>query len=244
MLEGLYSAAAGMAAQQQRLDALSNDVANVSTSGYKRTRVAFRDLVYGEGAPATAPGVTRGAGAAAEMMGRGFAQGALRQTERPLDVAIEGRGFFQVRRPDGGVGLTRDGSFSLDASGALVTASGGRLEPAITVPRGTSADDVAIAPDGTVSASGRRLGRIELVTVPATEGLTSTGDGLFSPTAASGAPAPVTGARLTQGAIEASNVDLGDAMVDLMDAQRSFQLASRAIEMQDRMMEIANGVKR
>jgi flagellar hook-basal body protein len=114
----MYSAAAGMAAQQQRLDALSNDLANTGTTGYKKLRVAFRDLVYTPTGPGAAPGVQEGAGAAATLVGRGAAQGALQRTDRPLDVALQGPGFLQVRRADGAQVLTRDGNLQLDAQGA------------------------------------------------------------------------------------------------------------------------------
>jgi flagellar basal-body rod protein FlgG len=241
MLEGLYTAAAGMAAQQQRMDALSNDVANTNTAGYKKVRVGFRDLVYqsvGTG------GVRTGSGAAAVDLGRGFEQGALQQTDQPTDLAIEGDGYFQVRRSSTGqLALTRNGSFQIDATGQLVTAEGDRLVPPVQLPRGVDPSTVTIAADGTVSSAGRRLGQVQLVTVPAPTGLVASGDGYYSVTAASGATRPATGATLRQGALESSNVDLADAMVDMMDAQRSYSMASKAIHMQDQMMEIANGVK-
>ena len=240
MLEGLYSAAAGMTAQQQRMDTLANDVANVNTNGYKRTRVAFRDLLYVEDRTGN---VRSGAGAAVTTTGRGFAQGNLRTTSQPLDVGIEGSGFLRVRREDGSEALTRDGSLRLDPQGRLTTQRGELLQPAITVPAGTSAADVQISADGTVSANSRPLGRIELVTVRATEGLRSLGDNLFVATPESG-PATAAGAgRLAQGTLESSNVDVADAMTDLMDAQRSFQLASKAVQMQDQILQIANQVK-
>ena len=135
MLEGLYSAAAGMSAQQQRIDTLANDVANVSTTGYKHTRVAFRDLLYTQDRSGV---VSSGAGAAATPIGRGFAQGAMRETGNKLDVAIEGDGFLQVRRADGTTALTRDGSLRLDPDGRVTTQRGELLQPAITVPTGTT----------------------------------------------------------------------------------------------------------
>jgi flagellar basal-body rod protein FlgG len=243
-MEGLYSAAAGMAAQQRRLEAVANDLANVNTSGYKRTRVSFRDLVYSPSARGAAAGVSTGAGAAAEISGRSFAEGSMLRTDEPLDVAINGDGFFQVRRPDGSTALTRDGSFRLDANGRLVTADGDLLQPPITVPRGTNPSRVSIAQDGTVSADGRRVGRVRVVQVTSAQGLQPIGKNLFAATAASGAPRAVRTASVVQGSLEGSNVDMGDAMVDMMDSQRAYQLASRAIQMQDQMMEIANGVKR
>ena len=240
MLEGLYTAAAGMAAQQQRMDALSNDVANVNTSGYKRVRLGFRDLIYqqdGTGGPRT------GSGAAAVQLGRSFDEGSLQQTGNPLDVAIEGEGYFQVRRQSGQVALTRAGSFQVDQRGALVTANGDRLVPPITVPRGVDPKSISIASDGTVSAGNRRLGRIQIVTVPSPTGLTPVGDGYFATSAASGGIRRAPAARLQQSALESSDVQLADVMTDMLDAQRSYSMASKAIHMQDQMMEIANGVK-
>jgi flagellar basal-body rod protein FlgG len=241
MLEGLYSAAAGMTAQQQRLDTLANDVANVNTNGYKHTRVAFRDLLYVEDRSGN---VRSGAGAAVSTAGRSFAQGNLRTTGQSLDVAIEGSGFLRVRRADGSEALTRDGALRLDPQGRLGTQRGELLQPAITIPAGTDAGDVQIGPDGTVSANNRVLGRIELVSVRAAEGLRSLGDNLFATTAESGPATAGADARLVQGTLEASNVDIADAMTDMMDAQRSFQLSSKAVQMQDQILQIANEVKR
>jgi flagellar basal-body rod protein FlgG len=246
MLEGLYSAAAGMAAQQQRIDGVANDLANSSTTGYKHVRVGFRDLLYNAQGPAAGPTVLAGAGAAAGFIGRSQEQGALQTTDQPLDVAIQGPGYLQVRRPDGSLALTRDGALRLDATGRLTTQDGNIVQPQIAMPRGTAPDNVSIAADGTVRVgSGRALGRIQLVTVPAPDGLQPLGANLFAATAQSGAATPAgAGSTLRQGALEGSNVDVGDAMVDMIDAQRSFQLASKAIQMQDQMLEIANQVKR
>jgi len=246
MLAGLYSAAAGMAAQQQRIDGVANDLANASTTGYKHVRVGFRDLLYDAQGGAAGPTVLAGAGAAAGFVGRSQEQGALQTTGQPLDVAIQGPGFFQVTRPDGSLALTRDGSLRLDATGRLTTADGNVLQPPIVVPRGTTPDQLSIAGDGTVRiATGRALGRIELVTVPAPDGLQPLGGNLFAANPQSGQPtAAGNDTILRQGVLEGSNVDVGDAMVDMIDAQRSFQLASKAIQMQDQMLEIANQVKR
>ena len=240
MLEGLYSAAAGMQAQQQRIDSVANDLANVNTNGYKHTRVAFRDLLYVNDASGN---VRSGAGAAATTIGRGFTQGSMRETGNPLDVAIEGEGFLRVRRADGTDALTRDGSLRIDPRGRLTTQRGELVQPAITVPAGTDESAVSIGADGTVSASNRPVGRIQLVNVRSPESLDVIGENLYRATAASGAAANATGARLTQGSIEASNVDVGDSMTEMIDAQRSFQLASRAVQMQDQMLQIANQVK-
>jgi flagellar basal-body rod protein FlgG len=240
MLEGLYSAAAGMQAQQQRIDSVANDLANVNTNGYKRTRVAFRDLLYVRDASGN---VQSGAGAAATTIGRGFTQGAMRETGNPLDLAIQDGGFLRVRRADGTQALTRDGSLKLDPRGRLTTQQGDLVQPAITVPAGTKESDVEIAADGTVTAAKRPVGRIQLVTVRSPEAMQSIGDSMFRPTAASGAATVLTAGRLQQGAVEASNVDVADSMTEMMDAQRSFQLASKAVQMQDQLLQIANQVK-
>jgi flagellar basal-body rod protein FlgG len=246
MLEGLYSAAAGMAAQQDRMDALANDVANVNTAGYKRQRVGFRDLVYQQSGRGSNSNVRVGTGAAAMTLGRSAAQGSLQQTGEPLNVAIQGQGFFQVRRPNGQLALTRDGDFHLDGTGRLVNAEGALVQPAITVPRGTTPDQVKIASDGTVTVgAARRLGRIAVVTVTNVDGLQPLGGSAFGVTRTSGTVrAAGNNTTLTTGVLESSNVQLADAMTDMMDAQRSYELASKAIRMQDDMLGIANGVKR
>ena len=245
MLEGLNSAAAGMAAQQQRLDAVANDLANANTTGYKHQRVGFRDLVYTQTGRSSAQGPQTGAGAAAVDAGRGFAQGAMQRTEQPLDVAIQGDGFIRVRLSDGRQALTRDGSLKVDGTGRLVTSSGTPVQPPISVPAGTAASRISIGSDGTVLAAGQRVGRIELVAVRSPQGLQPVGDNAFLATPESGAarPAPAT-TTLSQGALEMSNVDIADAMVAMIESQRAFQLTSKAIQTQDQMWEIANGVKR
>jgi flagellar basal-body rod protein FlgG len=241
MLEGLYTAAAGMAAQQQRMDALSNDVANTNTAGYKRVRIGFRDLVYQADGPS---GVRTGSGAAAVQLGRGYEQGAFQRTDQPFDIAIQGEGYLQVRNPGTGqTSLTRNGSLQIDAVGRLTTADGNLVVPPIQLPRGIDPASVTIGQDGSLTSGNRRLGQIQLVTVPAPTGLVAAGNGYFTVSAASGGVRPANGASIVQGAIESSNVDLADAMVDMMDAQRSYAMASKAINMQDKMMEIANGVK-
>jgi flagellar basal-body rod protein FlgG len=247
MERGLYIAASGMVAEQMRQDQIANDLANASTTGYKRVRVGFRDLLYSaQGGGGSGPTVAAGAGAAASIFGRSHGQGALQDTGQPLDLAIQGPGYLQVKRPDGSLALTRDGSLRLDADGRLTTQDGLIVQPQITVPRGTTPDHLSIAADGTVRVgAGRALGRIQLVDVPAADGLQPLGGNLFAAVAASGKPSAVGAATtLRQGALEGSNVDVGDAMVDMIDAQRGFQLASKAIQMQDQMLEIANQVKR
>ena len=245
MLEGLNSAAAGMAAQQQRLDAVANDLANANTTGYKHQRVGFRDLVYDQTGRSSAQGVRTGSGAAAVDAGRAFAQGVLQRTDRPLDVALQGEGFLRVRLADGRDALTRDGGLHIDGNRRLVTSTGALVQPAITVPEGTAEDQVSIGGDGTVLAAGRRIGRLDLVTVRSPQGLISAGDNAFVTSAASGAAiAAPRATTLTQGALEASNTDMAEAMVAMIESQRAFQLASKAITTADEMMGIANQVKR
>jgi flagellar basal-body rod protein FlgG len=245
MLEGLRTAAAGMAAQQTKLDAVANDLANANTTGYKRVRVGFSDLLYEQAGRPAAQGVEVGTGARAVQAGRGFEQGALRDTGNPLDVAIQGQGFLRVRLTDGREALTRDGALHMDADRRLVTASGGVVQPAITIPRGVSEDDISITRNGTVVAAGRTVGRLAVVTVRSPQGLQAAGDNAFVATPASGNATAAPGSTsLLQGALEGSNTDMASAMVDMIDAQRTYQLTSKAIQTADQMMEIANGVKR
>ena len=245
MLSGLNTAAAGMAAQQQRLDAVANDLANANTTGYKHQRVGFRDLVYDQTGRSSAEGVRTGSGAAAVDAGRAFAQGVLQRTDRPLDVAIQGEGFLRVRLADGRDALTRDGGLHVDGARRLVTGTGAIVQPAITVPEGTAEDQISIGPDGTVLAAGRRIGRLDIVTVRSPQGLLSAGDNAFVTSPASGAAiAAPRATTLTQGALESSNTDMAEAMVAMIESQRAFQLASKAITTADEMMGIANQVER
>jgi flagellar basal-body rod protein FlgG len=241
MLEGLYSAAAGMSAQQEQLDAISNDLANLSTNGYKAERVAFSDLLY---SPVDVAGTvsTDGAGASAKVIGRSAAQGAITETGDPLDLAIEGPGYFEVTLANGQKSLTRDGGFGVDASGTLVNSQGSRLTPPIKLPPGVSAHEVSIAADGTVSVGTRKLGQIKLVTVTAPEHLLSDGTGGLTPTAASGSPHAATG-TIRQGALEASNVNIAGEMSLMVSTQRDYQMTSTAIQNESQMMSIANQLR-
>ena len=245
MLEGLNSAASGMAAQQQRLDSVANDLANANTTGYKHGRVGFRDLMYEQAGRPAADGVRTGHGAAAVDAGKSFGQGVLQRTDRPLDVAIQGEGFLRIKLQGGRDALTRDGNLQIDGLGRLATNTGALVQPQITIPKGTPESEVAIGGDGTVTAAGRRVGKLALVTVRSPQALTPIGDNAFQPSAASGAVGPAPRAtKLTQGALEASNVDMATAMVSMIESQRAFELASKAIHTADQMWEIANGVKR
>jgi flagellar basal-body rod protein FlgG len=237
---GIYSAAAGMAAQQVRLDVIANSLANAGTFGYKSERIGFKDLLYG-----TEGGVAVGSGAAAVDAGRSDAQGALGSSDNPLSLAIDGAGYFRIKRSDGTTALTRNGSFQLDAKGALVTASGEQLLPPIRLPRGTQPHDVTIGTDGTVMLAGKTVGTIRLFTVPAPAELLSVGNSSFATTLTSGAPtrAPVS-SKILQSQQEQSNVDIATAMTDMLDAQQTYTMVSRALQTQDQLAQIANGLKR
>lgn len=244
MLAGLYTAAAGMEAQQARLDAVANDLANVSTTGYKSLRVGFRDLLYQSPGRGGAAGTTTGSGAAAEVIGRDLEQGTLEATERPLDVALTTPGFIQVRAAGGGVALTRDGNLQVGPDGQLRTASGQALQPPLRIPKGVDPEDLSIAPDGTVSAGRRRLGRIPLVAVTNPDGLRADGEGGYLPSAASGPVRAAPRARVQQGALEASNVDMASVMTAMTEAQQGYALAGKAVTTQDEVLAVANGLIR
>jgi flagellar basal-body rod protein FlgG len=240
MANGIYAAAAGMAAQQVRLDAIANDLANSGTFGYKSERVGFRDLLYG-----SEQGVAVGSGSAAVDLGRSDVQGSLGDAGNPLSLAISGPGFYQIKRTDGSTALTRNGAFQLDAQGRLVTANGEQLVPPIRVPAGTQPHDVTVASDGVVSVHGKAAGTIRLVTVPAPDQLESVGNSSFAVTRSSGAARPVTGgSKVMQAQQEESNVDIASTMTDMLDTQQTYTLVSRALQTQDQLAQIANGLKR
>ncbi len=243
MIEGLYAAAAGMEAQQTQLDAISNDIANGDTPGYQSTVVGFRSLLNSSGGYNSADTIPTGTGAAASMIGYSQTPGAVDPTGQPLDVAIEGEGYLEVRQPNGTTGLTRDGSLQLNANGQLTTELGMPLQPPITVPRGTDPSQVTIGPNGAVSVGGRKLGQIGVVTVPAPDQLLSTGSGVFSATAGSGAITRATGVSLQQGSLEQSNVNLSAAMTSMTTAEQGYDLASKAISYETQMGQIAATVK-
>jgi flagellar basal-body rod protein FlgG len=232
MANGLQIAASGLVAQEQHLDAVANDIANVNTVGYQASRVSFSELLGGSGGVRISPA------------GTSSAEGILAASDNPLSVAIDGPGFIQVRTADGTVAVTRDGKIELDAERRLVTAGGARLDPGLTIPADVDTDRIRIASDGTVTAAGRKLGAITLVDVPAPDALASIGNGLLAPTTASGAPKASTTTTVQQGFLEGSNVDLASALTEMMDAQRAFQLSSRALHTQDQLLEIANGIRR
>jgi flagellar basal-body rod protein FlgG len=262
MIRALYTAASGMNAQQSNIDNVAHNLANVNTTGFKKSRVEFEDLVYqemrvaGSSASATteAPvGLEIGLGTRAVASARNFSAGNLRATNVPLDLAIEGRGFFQISLPDGTTGYTRAGTFHLDAQGLVVTAEGYALQPQITIPPGTTS--ISISRDGIVSATisgqtqAQTLGTIELANFSNEGGLRPRGGNLFMPTTASGDPetgAPGTDARgtLTQGFVEDSNVSVVEEMVNMIIGQRAYEANSRVIKAADEMLGQVNTLVR
>ena len=240
----LTTAAAGMEAQQAWLDALSNDIANVSTTGYKSLRVGFRDLLYQSPGRGGAEGTQTGAGAAAEVFGRDFEQGALEATGRTLDVALTSAGFIEVAAAGGGVALTRDGNLQIGPDGQLRTATGQALQPPVRIPKGVDPEEISIAPDGTVAAGKRTLGKIPLVEVTNPSGLQADGENGYLPTAASGPVKAASNARLQQGVLEASNVDMASVMTAMTEAQQGYALAGKAVTTQDEVLAVANGLIR
>jgi flagellar basal-body rod protein FlgG len=262
MIRALYTAASGMNAQQLNMDNVANNLANVNTAGFKKSRVEFQDLVYQEmraaGTQASssteAPtGLEVGLGTKPVATARDFSAGNLRSTAAPLDLAINGAGFFQVSMPDGTTAYTRAGSFHLNAQGVIVTAEGYPLEPAITIP--ATATSVTISNDGVVSATiagqtaAQQLGTITLANFTNPAGLTPLGGTLFSPTSASGDPQtgpPGTEARggLTQGFLEDSNVSVVEEMVNMIIGQRAYEANSRVIKAADDMLGQVNNLAR
>jgi flagellar basal-body rod protein FlgG len=240
----LTTAAAGMEAQQTWMNALSNDIANVSTTGYKSLRVGFRDLLYQSPGRGAGEGTQTGSGSAAEVFGQNFEQGALESTGRPLDVALTTPGFIQVSAPGGGVALTRSGNLQIGPDGQLRTATGQALEPPVRIPKGVDPSEVQIGADGTVSAGRRKLGQIPLVEVTNPSGLQSDGEDGYLPTAASGPVRTAPRARLQQGVLEASNVDMGSVMTAMTEAQQGYELAGKAVTTQDEVLAVANGLIR
>lgn len=246
MLEGMYSAAAGMYAQQARLDSLSNDIANVNTHGYKPVRQGFRDLLYDTKAShAVDDNVQLGRGTEISDLGRTHRQGAFQQTGNQLDIALSGPGFFQVKQADGTTVLTRAGQLQTDANGRVSLGTGELLEPGISVPKNYDPSKLSINPKGFVAYDGKEIGQIRLVTVTSPSELRPAGENTFEVTPESG-PARAAGTNTTvqQGVLEMSAVDMGETMTAMIETQRAYELASKAITTQDKVAEIALGVKR
>jgi flagellar basal-body rod protein FlgG len=262
MIRALYTAASGMNAQQMQMDTVANNLANVNTSGFKKSRVEFQDLVYQEmraaGTQASssteAPtGLEVGLGTKPVATARNFSTGNLKNTGGPLDLAIDAAGFFQVSMPDGTTAFTRAGSFHLDGQGVIVTSEGYPLEPAITVP--VNATSVTVSKDGVVSATlagqtaAQQLGTITLASFANPAGLTPIGGTLFTPTTASGDPQtgpPGADGRgnLQQGFLEDSNVSVVEEMVNMIIGQRAYEANSRVIKAADDMLGQVNNLAR
>ena len=254
----LHVARTGLDAQNERMRVIANNLANVNTTGFKRDRAQFDTLAYQQitapGAQATdqnkyATGLNLGSGVQIMGTSRIDTQGSMQVTGNSLDLAIQGSGFFQVLRPDGSTGYTRDGSFSRTADGTLVTTDGMPLQPPIQVPDG--AMSITIGPDGTVSATLQgqttpsSVGKIQTVRFMNPSGLQADGGNLLSETAASGAPQvgdPGTDGRgtVSQGSLEASNVDITEELVDMIETQRAYEVNSKVIKATDEMMQYAN----
>ncbi|MBI1849938.1 MAG: flagellar basal-body rod protein FlgG [Planctomycetes bacterium] len=263
MIKALYTAATGMKAQQLSVDVIANNLANVNTSGFKKSQIDFQDLLYvsyqrpgldvaqGFQAPT---GLQVGSGSKAVATTKIFTPGTLQGTGRNLDVAIQGDGFFQVTLPDGTNAYTRAGSLQVDRDLNLVTSDGKRLVPAITLPSDTT--DVTIGADGGVAVrtagapnSQTQVGQITLVRFVNPAGLSSRGANLFEESPASGSPQTVTpgtqcAGELQQGFLEGSNVDVVTELVGLITAQRAYEINSRAIRTTDEMLSTLNALNR
>jgi flagellar basal-body rod protein FlgG len=255
MLRSLYTAATGMEAQQLKMDVTANNLANASTTGFKKVRAEFEDLLSETIRGAAAPDPRGGTPATPLQVGlgvrtgsttRSFAQGELVQTHAPLDLAIEGDGFFRVVRPGGEPGYTRAGAFRVDANGRLVTSRGDVVDPELSIP--LDAIQVDVRADGTVLAKvpGRdvpeEVGRIELVTFPNPGGLEAIGGNLYQATAATGEPIPVApgeqgAGTLAQGYLEGANVKAVEEMIGMIATQRAYELNSKVIQTADQMLQ-------
>lgn len=244
MIEGMYTAAAGMAAQQVRLDAVANDLANANTTAYKSNRVAFRDLLYQKPGLGAGDGVMIGSGSAAASLGRNMTSGSIQQTQRPLDIALQGPGFISVTGLNGKPALTRDGNLAIDSKGRLTLSSGEILSPTITLPKGVNESGITIGSDGVVRANKKVLGTIKLVEVRSPGQLQPGANNTFTVGPESGAARKAASTTIVPASLEMSNTDAASSMVAMIEAQRAFQLASRAIKIQDQSWEIANQVKR
>jgi flagellar basal-body rod protein FlgG len=254
MIRSLWIARTGLDAQQTQLDVVANNLANVSTNGFKRARPVFEDLLYQNlrqpGAQSSQQtqiptGLSLGTGVRTAATARVFTQGNIQKTDGTLDVAVQGNGFFQVQLPDGTTAYTRDGSFEKDNTGQIVTADGYPVLPAMTIP--ANATSLTIGTDGTVSvtqsgtAAATQIGSFQLATFINNGGLQSVGQNLYMETASSGTPTPNTpgtnGAGTTsQGYVETSNVNVAEELVTMIQTQRAYELNSKVISTSDAML--------
>lgn len=262
MIRSLNTAATGMVVQQRNLDVIANNLANINTTAFKANRAEFQDLYYENlrvagadiGGGTQNPGPTQvGLGARFSANASNFGQGALQATSNPLDVTVNGAGFFSVNLPDGTVGYTRDGSFTTNSAGTIVTSSGYPLASNIQIP--SDATSISISENGTVSAqlAGQQepqvLGQILVYTFPNQVGLTRQGSNIFKPTQASGdanetEPGTNGSGTLMQGFLEGSNVEMVQEMVKMILAQRAYEVNSKAIQTSDDMLSVTNQLKR
>ena len=263
MIRALYCAASGMTAQQLNVDNIAHNLANANTAGFKTRRAQFQDLLYqslvqpgsAAGQQTVVPtGLQLGLGTRASSNEIIFSQGSFSQTNNPLDLVIQGRGFFQVRQPSGELAYTRAGSFHLDRDGNLVTGDGNPLEPQITIP--SDAQAISIAQDGTVSytqpgqTSAQQAGQVQLANFPNPAGLNSLGGNLYAPTDASGDP--TVGApggqeglgTVMQGYVEQSNVSVVEEFINLIVAQRGYEANSKVVQAADQMYQQCNNLAR
>jgi len=258
MNQALWVAKTGLDAQQTRMTVVSNNLANVNTTGFKQGRAVFEDLLYqnvrqsgGQSSQDTMlpSGLSLGTGVRVVATEKLFTQGSVLQTGNSMDVAISGRGFFQVLKPDGDIAYTRDGTFQINDQGEMVTASGYVVQPGITIPDG--AQSITIGMDGTVSvklpgqASPTQVGTLETVDFINPVGLQPVGENLYLETASSGtAQAGTPGLNglgsLIQGALEGSNVNVVSELVNMIETQRAYEMNSKAISTNDQMMQYVN----
>jgi len=261
MISSLWTAATGMNSQQTNIDVISNNLANVNTSGFKKAKINFADLIYTNmrqpGTPnaqgAEIPtGTEMGHGVKVNSTQKLFSQGNIVNTNNDLDMAVEGEGFFRVERPDGSFAYTKDGSFKLDSNGQVVTSDGYRLSPQVNVPQG--AKEITITSDGAVSITNsadqiETVGQIELYNFSNPAGLSSEGRNLYAVTAASGEAVAGTPGQegfgtVLQGFLEMSNVKVVEEMVNMIAAQRAYETNSKSIQASDEMLQTANQLKR
>jgi flagellar basal-body rod protein FlgG len=254
MMYSLWTSKTGLDAQQISMDVIANNLANVSTNGFKRSRPVFEDLLYQTfrqpGANSSQltlvpSGLTLGTGVKVVSTEHIFTQGSVLKTDNPFDLAIQGNGFFQLEMPDGTLAYTRDGSFTKDATGRVVNANGYPLSPAITIP--ASATSVTVTRDGIVSYTQQgvtaptQAGTIQLASFVNNGGLQASGENLFVETASSGTPTPTTPGTsgtglLNQGYVETSNVNVAEELVNMIVAQRGYEMNSKAITTADAML--------
>jgi flagellar basal-body rod protein FlgG len=262
MIRALYSAASGMEAQQTNVDNIANNLANANTNGYKTRRAQFQDLLYqsvvqpgaAAGQATTVPaGLQLGLGTKPSSNEIIFTQGNFAQTSNPLDVVIQGNGFFQVLQGNGQLAYTRDGSFQLDKDGSMVTSNGNLVQPQITIP--PTAQSITIATDGTVSytlpgqSAAQKAGQIQLAGFQNPAGLNSLGSNLYQPTDASGTPTVGNPGgqeghgSLLQGYTEQSNVSIVQEFINLITAQRAYEANSKVVKAADDMYQQVNNLK-